>query len=63
MTWADFMTSLEAMFRPVIFRRTFPSPMIEKRWAVMTFLKFKMIDFLVRMKKVNNNVNNTWEQV
>ena len=30
MTWADFMTSREAMFNPVMFLRTFASPIIEK---------------------------------
>ena len=30
--WAVFMTSREAMLRPVILRRTFASPMIVKSW-------------------------------
>ena len=28
--WADFMDSLDAMFKPVMLRRTFASPIMEK---------------------------------
>ena len=30
MTWADFILAREAMFKVVMFRRTLPSPMMEK---------------------------------